>query len=136
MDKFYKALAVALKDLQVFLTDRGAAIAMLLVPLVVGFFSASMYGGGEGGVHLPVVVVNQDGGAYGESIVSVLSGIAEVVTSMVTGFPSLTTPSFIFCPTFFFWISLMSSLAFLMALSSTDLMMSPEASPAFSAPVP
>ncbi len=78
MDKFYKALAVALKDLQVFLTDRGAAIAMLLVPLVVGFFSASMYGGGEGGVHLPVVVVNQDGGAYGESIVSVLSGIAEV----------------------------------------------------------
>jgi ABC-2 type transport system permease protein len=78
MDKFYKALAVAQKDLQVFLKDRGAALAMLIVPLVIGFFSASLYGGGQGGIHLPVVVVDQDSGAYGQSIVEVLSGIGEV----------------------------------------------------------
>ncbi len=78
MDKFYKALAVALKELQVFLTDRAAVIAMLLVPLVVGFFSASMSGGGEGGVHLPVVVVNQDSGRYGESIGDVLGNIDQI----------------------------------------------------------
>ncbi len=78
MDKFYKALAVALKDLQVFITDRAALIAMLLVPLVIGFFSTAMAGGGEGSIHLPVVVVNQDDGAYGISIVDVLSGIDEV----------------------------------------------------------
>ncbi len=78
MDILYKALAVALKDLQVFLTDRAAVIAMLLVPLVIGFFSTAMAGGGEGGIHLPVVVVNQDNGAYGKSIVDVLSGIDEM----------------------------------------------------------
>ncbi len=78
MDTFYKALAVARKDLQVFLSDRVAAITMLLVPLVIGFFSAALAGGGEGSIHLPVVVVNQDRGVYGESIVKVLSGIDEV----------------------------------------------------------
>jgi ABC-2 type transport system permease protein len=78
MDKFYKALAVAQKDLQVFLKDRAAAIAMLIVPLIIGFFSAAMFGGGQGSIHLPVVVVNQDRGAYGQSIVEVLSGITEV----------------------------------------------------------
>ena len=50
MDTFYKALAVALKDLQVFLKDRAAAIAMLLVPVIMGAFSAAMYGGGQGGI--------------------------------------------------------------------------------------
>jgi linearmycin/streptolysin S transport system permease protein len=78
MDTFYKTLAVALKDIQVFLKDRAAALTMILLPVVIGAFTAAMNSGGEGGIHLPVVVVNQDSGAYGESIVKVLSGIAEV----------------------------------------------------------
>ena len=78
MDTFYKALAVALKDLQVFLKDRAAALTMLIFPVIMGAFSAAMFGGGQAGIHLPVVVVNQDSGAYGQTIVDVMSGIAEV----------------------------------------------------------
>jgi ABC-2 type transport system permease protein len=78
MDTFYKTLAVALKDLQVFLKDRAAALTMLLFPVIIGAFTAAMNSGGQADIHLPVVVVNQDSGAYGQTIVDVLSGIAEV----------------------------------------------------------
>ena len=78
MDTGYKTLAVALKDIQVFLKDRAAALTMLLFPVIIGAFTAAMNSGGEGSIQLPVVVVNQDSGTYGESIVKVLSDIAEV----------------------------------------------------------
>jgi len=78
MDTVYKTLAVALKDIQVFLKDRAAALTMLLFPVIIGAFTAAMNSGGEGSIQLPVVVVNQDSGTYGESIVKVLSDITEV----------------------------------------------------------
>jgi len=55
---------------------------------------------------------------------------------MVVVFPSLTTLRFYFLPHLFLLDLFDEFMTFLMALSSTALMISPEVSPAFSAPVP
>lgn len=82
MDTIRKMLAVACKDLRIMFTDRGQIITIFLVPLVVGFFSSAVFGGGTQSVRLPAIVVNQDAGlggaSYGESIASVLKGIDQV----------------------------------------------------------
>jgi|SRR3990170_1233857 len=77
MDTIRKALAVALKDLRVFSTDRAYLLSMLLVPLAIGLFSAATFGG-EGGIRLPVAVVNRDAGVYGASIAKVLADIEQI----------------------------------------------------------
>lgn len=84
MDTIRKALAVAMKDLQVVLKDRGYVIPMILVPLAVGLFSAATFGGDGGGINMPVVVVNQDSGGYGETIVDVMAGIDEIGLEQVS----------------------------------------------------
>jgi ABC-2 type transport system permease protein len=53
-------------------------ITMFLVPLIVGLFSSAVFGGGDGGINLPVVLVNQDTGAYGEAIGDILEQIEEI----------------------------------------------------------
>ena len=81
MDVIRKALAVAAKDLRVIFADRGFIIPMFLVPLLVGLFSAAVFGGGDSTIQLPVIIVNQDEGPYGQSITKVLQGIAEIELS-------------------------------------------------------
>lgn len=81
MDVIRKALAVAGKDLRVIFADRGFMIPLFLVPLLVGLFSAAVFGGGDSTIHLPVIVVNQDVGPYGQSITKVLQSIAEIELS-------------------------------------------------------
>ena len=78
METFRKTLAVAAKDLRILSKDRSYVITMFLVPLAVGFFSATVFGGDGGTFSLPAIVVNQDSGPYGESIVNVLVDIKEV----------------------------------------------------------
>jgi ABC-2 type transport system permease protein len=73
-----KSLSIALKDMQLLLTDRGVWIYLLLVPLIFIFvFSgalAGLAGGGDGeDKAITLVVVNQDPG--GELAQALISGI-------------------------------------------------------------
>lgn len=57
-------IALALKDLIHLIRDRGAAFFTLVFPLLVAMFFGFIFGGaGAGGSKLPVVVINEDGGA-------------------------------------------------------------------------
>ena len=78
MDAIRKVFAVAGINLRLITSDRGYMITMFLVPLIVGFFSSAVSGGGDGGINLPVVLVNQDTGAYGEAIGDILEQIEEI----------------------------------------------------------
>lgn len=78
MDAIRKAFAVAGINLRLIMSDRGYMVAMFIVPLIVGFFSSAVSGGGDGGINLPVVLVNQDTGAYGEAISDILGQVEEI----------------------------------------------------------
>jgi ABC-2 type transport system permease protein len=77
MDAIRKALAVMMKDLRVVTQDRAYLISMLIFPILVGILNAAMNPGGKTEINLPVALVNQDQGAYGESITQVLENINE-----------------------------------------------------------
>ena len=73
MNTIRKALAVTLKDLQIiFMGDRGTLISIFVLPIAISIFSGAIFGGDDAGINIPVVVVNQDAGDYGGSIVEVL----------------------------------------------------------------
>ena len=77
MDAIRKALAVMIKDLRVVVQDRAYVISMLIFPLIIGVLNAAMNPGGKTEINLPVALVNQDSGVYGQSITQVLEGIDE-----------------------------------------------------------
>ena len=78
MNTIRKALAVTLKDLQIiFMGDRGTLISIFVLPIAISIFSGAIFGGDDAGINIPVVVVNQDVGDYGGSIVEVLKDIQE-----------------------------------------------------------
>jgi len=79
MDTIRKALAVMVKELQIiFLGDRGTLIGLFVMPLAIAILSGAVFGGEESPINIPVVVVNQDAGGYGDSIVEVLKDIKEI----------------------------------------------------------
>lgn len=78
MDTIRKALAVAFKEMRVFSANRAVLFTMFLLPLLVGFFTASVFGGGSSGIQLPTIIVNQDNGGYGETISKTLAGIEQL----------------------------------------------------------
>jgi ABC-2 type transport system permease protein len=66
-----KSLSVALKDLQIMLTDRGELIQLFLLPLVfIIVFSGALgaIGSGEEDTRLPLPVVDLDGGEAAEAL--------------------------------------------------------------------
>jgi hypothetical protein len=72
-----KVLNIALKDLLLTLRDPGALVIMLLAPLALTLaISAALgnSGGSSGGLqHIPVILVNQDQGVFGEYLVQAFS---------------------------------------------------------------
>ena len=78
MDTIRKALAVAIKEMRVFTANRAVLFTMFLLPLLVGFFTASVFAGGSRGIQLPTIIVNQDKGGYGESISKTLAGTEQL----------------------------------------------------------
>lgn len=72
-------LAAAWKDLQVILKDRGLLVVIIVLPsvfsLLLGVVNQRMANQGEGGLSLPVAVVNEDGGLYGQQIVAILEDV-------------------------------------------------------------
>jgi len=76
-DVLLDSLAVAWKELQVVFADRGALIVLFLLPVLMASMmgSASVPKGG-GPPQLPVALVNQDTGAFGAQVASILRGIS------------------------------------------------------------
>jgi ABC-2 type transport system permease protein len=73
------ALAVAWKDLQVFVRDKGQLMVLFFLPLAMASLMGSIYsprGGANGGTpKLPIALVNHDGGPYGAQVAKTLQGI-------------------------------------------------------------
>lgn len=78
MDTIRKALAVAIKEMRVFSANRAVLFTMFLLPLLVGFFTSSVFAGGSRGIQLPTIIVNQDEGEYGATISKTLAGIDQL----------------------------------------------------------
>ena len=79
MNTIRKTLAVTLKDLQIVaFGDRGSLIAIFILPIAISIFAGAIFGGDETAIHIPVIVVNQDLGDYGDTIVEVLQDIQEL----------------------------------------------------------
>ena len=83
MNTFRYALAVAWKEIQVLLKDRGALAVLFILPLLFG----SLYGsinlqaaqvGDDPTILLDVALVNQDGGMFGREISKALKSIGEL----------------------------------------------------------
>ena len=75
------SLAVAWKDLLIVLKDKGALAVYFLMPLLFASLLGMAFGNtasGETTIEIAVLVVNQDGGSYGEMLVDALKG-AEVL---------------------------------------------------------
>lgn len=71
-----KFFLIALKDIRLVMRDKSALLLMLLAPFVLtlglGAVSGRFSGGGVSGVsHIPVVIVNDDGGELGKALVEV-----------------------------------------------------------------
>jgi ABC-2 type transport system permease protein len=81
MDAIRKALAVMVKDPRVVSQDRGYLISMLIFPIIISFLNAAMNPGGDKGINLPMVVINQDTGVYGASIAKILGSIEQLKLS-------------------------------------------------------
>jgi ABC-2 type transport system permease protein len=79
MNAIRKTLAVTLKDLQILaFGDRGTLFAIFILPLAITILSGAIFGGDDTSINIPVIVVNQDAGGYGDSIVEVLKDIKEL----------------------------------------------------------
>jgi ABC-2 type transport system permease protein len=79
MELIRKVLAVTIKELLVIFTgDRGTLIGLFVLPLAISILSGAVFGGEASSIHIPVAVVNQDAGDYGDMIVEVLKDIKEL----------------------------------------------------------
>lgn len=77
MNGFWKTMAMAWKEWQVFAKDRGNLFLIFLLPLLIASLLASIWSGG-GDIHLPVIVVNQDSGKYSEDVLDILRDIEDL----------------------------------------------------------
>lgn len=79
MDTIRKMLAVMIKDLQVIaFGDRGVLVSIFVIPFAIAMLSGAIFAGEESEINIPVIVVNQDAGGYGDAIVEVLKDIKEL----------------------------------------------------------
>lgn len=78
MDTIRKTLAVAFKELQVFAKDKGYLFTIFLLPLLISVPVTIMNQGEEGGINLPVILVDSDPGKYSDDIVDILVDIEEI----------------------------------------------------------
>jgi ABC-2 type transport system permease protein len=91
MNTIRNSLAVAWKDLQIILRDRGLLIIILLLPMVFGtmlsLMYTSMYKGSEGdqGLKINVYLVNLDEGSYGTKVVQTMKDIPTLDVEQLEG---------------------------------------------------
>jgi ABC-2 type transport system permease protein len=84
-----KLFIIGLKDLKIVFRDKPALIMMLLAPFLLtiglGFVSGRFSGGSNTGIsNIPVILVNQDEGQLGRSLVDVFhaDSLAELITPL------------------------------------------------------
>ena len=91
MKTLRSSLAVAWKDLQIILRDRGLLTIILLLPLVVGTMLSLLYTSmyekstGEQALKIQVYLVNLDQGAFGEKVVQAMRSIDTLVVEQLDG---------------------------------------------------
>lgn len=91
MKTLRSSLAVAWKDLQIILRDRGLLTIILLLPLVVGTMLSLLYTSmyekstGEQALKIQVYLVNLDQGAFGEKVAQALRSIDTLVVEQLDG---------------------------------------------------
>ena len=91
MKTLRSSLAVAWKDLQIILRDRGLLTIILLLPLVVGTMLSLLYTSmyekstGEQALKIQVYMVNLDQGAFGEKVAQALRSIDTLVVEQLDG---------------------------------------------------
>jgi len=91
MNTFRNSLAVAWKDLQIILRDRGLLIIILLLPLTVGTMLSLLYTSmyekntGEQTLKIQVYLVNLDQGAYGEKVAQAMRSIDTLMVEQLDG---------------------------------------------------
>jgi len=91
MKTLRSSLAVAWKDLQIILRDRGLLTIILLLPLVVGTMLSLLYTSmyekstGEQALKIQVYLVNLDQGAFGEKVAQAMRSIDTLVVEQLYG---------------------------------------------------
>ena len=91
MKTLRSSLAVAWKDLQIILRDRGLLTIILLLPLVVGTMLSLLYTSmyekstGEQALKIQVYLVNLDQGAFGEKVAQAIRSIDTLVVEQLDG---------------------------------------------------
>jgi ABC-2 type transport system permease protein len=91
MNTLRNSLAVAWKDLQIILRDRGLLIIVVLLPLTVGTMLSLLYTSmyekstGEQALKIRVYLVNLDQGAYGEKVAQSMREIDTLVVEQLDG---------------------------------------------------
>ena len=91
MKTLRSSLAVAWKDLQIILRDRGLLTIILLLPLVVGTMLSLLYTSmyekstGEQALKIQVYMVNLDQGAFGEKVAQAIRSIDTLVVEQLDG---------------------------------------------------
>ena len=91
MKTIRSSLAVAWKDLQIILRDRGLLTIILLLPLVVGTMLSLLYTSmyekntGKQALKIQVYLVNLDQGAYGEKVAQAMRSIDTLVVEQLDG---------------------------------------------------
>ena len=91
MKTLRSSLAVAWKDLQIILRDRGLLTIILLLPLVVGTMLSLLYTSmyekstGEQALKIQVYLVNLDQGAFGEKVAQAMRSIDTLVVEQLDG---------------------------------------------------
>ena len=91
MNTIRNSLAIASKDLQIILRDRGMLTIVLLLPLVVGTMLSLLYTSmyekstGEQALKIQVSLVNLDQGAFGEKVAQAMRSIDTLVVEQLDG---------------------------------------------------
>jgi ABC-2 type transport system permease protein len=79
INPFHAIFSVAWKDLQILLKDRGFLVVIIFLPSVFSVLFGSLnqkaMDDEQASITLPIALVNQDQGTYGEQIVKILNGI-------------------------------------------------------------
>ncbi|MHB8134742.1 MAG: ABC transporter permease [Anaerolineaceae bacterium] len=83
MNIFKHILNIAWKDFQILIRDRGLLAVIIAMPLLFGLLLSSAYSGSYNenagsGLVIPIIIVNEDPGTFGQRVVDILKQIEEL----------------------------------------------------------
>ncbi|PKN84567.1 MAG: hypothetical protein CVU46_13770 [Chloroflexi bacterium HGW-Chloroflexi-8] len=89
MNIFKHILNIAWKDFQILIRDRGLLAVIIAMPLLFGLLLSSAYSGSYNenagsGLVIPILIVNEDSGTFGQRVVDILKQIEELKITEIT----------------------------------------------------